>query len=529
MTIPDCTDVAILGGGLAGLSLAVQIKNAKPSCSVIVVERSQHPPPTAAHKVGESTVELAAHYFSKVLGLEDYLKTEQLPKYGLRFFLPSNANSTDLADSVEVGVTRYLPTPSFQLDRGLFEAHLGKVAAAQGTFFIDGALVSDVTLSEKSDHIIRFATSNKEHQVNAKWVIDATGRVEFLKRRHKLSRAVEHSASAIWFRVDAKLNIDDWSSASGWLDGHEGEQHSRWLSTNHLMGTGYWVWIIPLASGTTSIGIVADEAIHPVTSFNTLEKAIGWLQEHEPVCASVVQAHTDAVMDFRVMKNYSRNATQVFSRQRWCLTGEAGAFVDPFYSPGSDFIAMSNTFICDLICRDVDGECIAQRASIYNELYRDYVDNTFVVFHKQYALFGNPTVMPIKIIWDFTVYWVFFAHIFCHGRLCDLTSFVQTRPAFEKIRQLNGIVQERFLAWHQSNPARPAPTLIDLPAVDFLARLNAELMDELDMETYVQRMTDNVELLEELAAEITAAANGEVDPDSSPHLEGIWRQLGVLA
>jgi len=34
------------------------------------------------------------------------------------------------------------------------------------------------------------------------------------------------------------------------------------------------------------------------------------------------------------------------------LTGEAGAFLDPFYSPGSDYIAMANTFITDLIVRD---------------------------------------------------------------------------------------------------------------------------------------------------------------------------------
>ena len=32
--------------------------------------------------------------------------------------------------------------------------------------------------------------------------------------------------------------------------------------------------------------------------------------------------------------------------------GEAGLFLDPFYSPGSDFIAIGNTYICDLIRRD---------------------------------------------------------------------------------------------------------------------------------------------------------------------------------
>ena len=34
--------------------------------------------------------------------------------------------------------------------------------------------------------------------------------------------------------------------------------------------------------------------------------------------------------------------------------GEAGAFLDPFYSPGSDFIAISNTLSTDLITRFLD-------------------------------------------------------------------------------------------------------------------------------------------------------------------------------
>ncbi len=41
---------------------------------------------------------------------------------------------------------------------------------------------------------------------------------------------------------------------------------------------------------------------------------------------------------------------------RWSLVGEAGAFLDPFYSPGSDFIAISNTLTTDLVCRYLDGE-----------------------------------------------------------------------------------------------------------------------------------------------------------------------------
>jgi hypothetical protein len=37
----------------------------------------------------------------------------------------------------------------------------------------------------------------------------------------------------------------------------------RYLSTVHFMDSGYWLWVIPLGSKNTSIGIVADPAIIP--------------------------------------------------------------------------------------------------------------------------------------------------------------------------------------------------------------------------------------------------------------------------
>src|SRR2546423_15288163 len=49
-------DVAILGGGLAGLTLAIQLKRQRPDTSVAVLEKRDGPAPLAAFKVGESTV-----------------------------------------------------------------------------------------------------------------------------------------------------------------------------------------------------------------------------------------------------------------------------------------------------------------------------------------------------------------------------------------------------------------------------------------------------------------------------------------
>ena len=116
-------DVAILGGGLAGLTLALQLKKKRPQCSIVVLEKGAHPAPEAAFKVGESTVEVAAHYFSEVLGLKEHIRARQLPKLGLRCFF-QNAQSERLEHRVEFGSNSFFSRSTYQIDRGRFENHL---------------------------------------------------------------------------------------------------------------------------------------------------------------------------------------------------------------------------------------------------------------------------------------------------------------------------------------------------------------------------------------------------------------------
>ncbi|ASR43306.1 halogenase [Xanthomonas citri pv. mangiferaeindicae] len=501
-------DVLILGGGLAGLTLALQLRDREPTLSVAVVERKSHPVREAAHKVGESTVEIGAHYFADVLGLREHLETEQIRKFGFRFFFSEGADRVDRC--TEMGVSRLMPTPSWQIDRGRFENHLGERVRARGVRFDDGAIVRGIDLADDDgDHVVRIEQDGTVREVRCRWVVDASGRAGLLKRKLGLAQANDHDANAVWWRVDGIVDPNTWSQDTRWLQ--RCDPPDRWRSTNHMCGPGYWFWLIPLSSGAHSLGIVCDAQMHPLETMNTHAKAMDWLRTHQPQVAASLDRTEHTLQDFLFLRHFSHGVKQVFSGQRWALTGEAGLFLDPFYSPGSDFIAISNTYICDLIGKSHAGMDVSRHAELYQQLYFSFYENTLTLYQDQYPLFGDAQVMPLKVIWDYTYYWAVLAPLFFADRLTDLATLGRLRPSFNEARALNLALQPLLREWGERNTGRPSPQtrLLDQFGIDWFREMNRALSDTLDTDAFVARVGDNVLRMRHLAGEILSRARAE--------------------
>ncbi len=170
--------------------------------------------------------------------------------------------------------------------------------------------------------------------------------------------------------------------------------------------------------------------MHPLEGMNTHEKAMTWLRTHQPQVAATLDQADYRLQDFLFLRNFSYGCKQVFSPQRWALTGEAGVFLDPFYSPGSDFIAISNTYICELIGRDRAGKSLSPYVELYQQLYFSFYENTLTLYQDQYPLFGDEQVMPVKVIWDYTYYWSLLAPLFCNGRIANLSLLSRMKNDF---------------------------------------------------------------------------------------------------
>jgi flavin-dependent dehydrogenase len=500
------TDVVVLGGGLAGLTLTRQLLQSRPDLKITVLEKSKFPVPEAGFKVGESTVEIASNYLEEVLNLKDYLKRAQLPKFGLRYFFPQGDNA-DISKRYEIGNSRFPFTPSYQLDRGRLENDLAAMVTAAGAKLVDDCKVQAVTFAKERGgspgelHEVEATKDGDTIRVRARWVVDASGRASIIKRKLQLKKDVGHKCNAAWFRIATELPLDAWSDDPRWRGRVEDR---RWLSTNHLMGKGYWVWFIPLSSGNTSVGIVADGELHPYTEIYKPELAFDWLRKHEPQAARIVDAHGDKVMDFLALKNFAHGCKQLYSADRWCLTGEAGVFVDPFYSPGSDFISISNTFIHDLILRDLKGEDIATRTTAYNRMFLSFFEIVLMIYEGLYPQFGDGQLMMQKILWDSAIYLGVTCQLFFNRKWTDLDFLARVAPEMGAYNRLIFKVNHYFKHKYVSPGTHLAPGFLDLTkqdckGVDLNRRLATKSPND---EHLIGILRENIEFLEAVAEDI---------------------------
>lgn len=512
-------DVVIMGGGLAGLTLALQILQRRPETSVLVAERNEHPVPEAAHKVGEATVEVSAHYYANVLGLREHMEERQLRKMALRFYPAAGLPRPPLVERAEMGPREYLALTTWQVDRGIFENALGEIVREAGGEFVSGCRVEAFEL-DRSGHTVSISRGEDRDTVMARWVVDASGRRGLIKNKLKLAQPVGHDCNAVWFRLGETISMDRLideqeqppteEAAAAWAA--RVPNGERWRATNHLMGRGYWAWLIPLASGSISVGLVCDPRHVPFAEINTFEGLQSWMETHEPELARAVAQRSDSLQDFRILRHFAHGCRQVFSADRWALTGEAGVFTDPLYSPGGDFIAYSNTYITELVLRDLAGERIDDFAVRADAVYRFVFHSFLPVWEGQYRIMGNPQVWAAKCVWDTLAYFAIINAIYHNGRITDLDFLQTVAGELFTFSVLNHRMQMFFRAWDLADEGVDQSYCFDLSSKLFY-ELNASLQTLMEPAELRVRLGENLELLQAIARLMMAGASKRVGID----------------
>jgi flavin-dependent dehydrogenase len=402
----DRYDVIILGGAFSGAAAGILLRREHPDLKVLIVEKAT----AFDEKVGEATTEMSAMFLTRRLAMWHHLEAEQLPKEGLRYWF-SNERVTGHANATEAGGFLRSAVPSFQLRRDALDEYLLATAVKEGAELLRPAKARDVQLGDFDTkltvELMGEGDGGEVRELSCRWLLDASGRVNFLgKRLGIIERNDDHPTAAIWCRFRDVRHIDDIAARQGALATRN--ISSRRLATNHYMGLGYWIWVIPLGNGETSVGVVFDKRLIDLhRSTNRAHDFIAFLKAI-PALAEVLEGATPRLEDDLRFYGHLPYVTKQYMGKGWALLGDAAAFLDPYYSPGLDHAAFSVEATVAIVGAEAKGEDVAARIDEHNVTFvRSYHRFFEAAYRDKYYYMGEADLLSASFLLDTAQYYIF--------------------------------------------------------------------------------------------------------------------------
>ena len=395
-------DVVILGGAFSGATTGILLKRQLPSLRVLIVEKSTK----FDRKVGESTSEVAGCFLTRSLGLEAHLSREQITKHGLRMWFNQGDNQCP-SRCAEIGSYYQVRLPTYQLDRSMLDTHLLQEAKDLGCEIWRPASVKEFNLNGIGNNKLRIQRNDTEHEIHAKWVVDASGKASLVSRKlGHLQKLESHKTSAIWARFKNVSDLDNPGLKERFPDFADAVRCPRNQATNHLMGYGWWSWIIPLKNGEVSAGLTYDrELFTPPNGKNQTERLHKHLVTH-PIGKEMFGKAIPVEKDTRSYSDlayYSKKPAD----EGWICVGDAAGFIDPLYSQGLDYCAHSVSFAAKIIGKNHRGSCVKADLTDYAQQFvSSYMRWYKALYQGKYRYLGDAELMNAAFWLDIGTYFI---------------------------------------------------------------------------------------------------------------------------
>jgi flavin-dependent dehydrogenase len=289
-------DVIVVGAGPGGSTTAALL--AMQGVRVLVLEKEHFP----RFHIGESLLPAAVEVLGK-LGIEVKPDTF-LWKSGAQFW----CEKTDRVARFDFAEA--LPGPprhAYQVERSRFDSMLRDCALSARAEIRHGVRVSDVEIL--ADHVVVKTDKGTE---TARYFVDASGQDRLLGKQQRSIAPYKHFGKAASFAhyegiIDAVL-----------------QEFAPHNDIRVMLVDEGWAWVIPLAGGRMSIGLVsrqqgqrADDVIDYVASSKAISR---W-------------THGARASSPRLISNFSFETTKAHGARFACV-GDAAAFIDPVFSSG---------------------------------------------------------------------------------------------------------------------------------------------------------------------------------------------------
>ncbi len=309
----EVCDVAVIGGGPGGSTAAALL--ARRGHKVIALEKAHHP----RFHIGESLLPMNLPIFER-LGVLDRVRALGVFKAGADFEADNAIGYNTFAFSRAIGNS---PPHAYQVWRQDFDKMLYDHARECGADAREGHEVLQVDqLGPRETRLEVRTDAGRTYGIQARYLVDASGRDAFLSAKKKLRRKNDqHQSAAIFghFRGALQRPGEDAGNISIYRFDHG------------------WMWMIPLPDGVMSIGAVCWPEYLKQRKGRTAEFLIETLHQNAGLRQRI--EHAELIGEVRVTGNYSYDSTRM-GGPGWILVGDAFAFLDPVFSSGV-YLAMS--------------------------------------------------------------------------------------------------------------------------------------------------------------------------------------------
>ncbi|KAI4156991.1 MAG: hypothetical protein L6R39_000854 [Caloplaca ligustica] len=358
MSVPTQTSVLVVGGGPAGSYAASCL--AREGVDTVVLEADKFP----RYHVGESMIASIRHFF-RFIDLD-----EEFDKHGFRHKVrvarPQNGAVFKLNSKPEV-YTDFVAAGgpdgyAYNVIRSEADHLIFKHAAKSGAQTFDQTKVESIEF-EPTDETWDNGLPNPGRPVSAKWsrkdgssgvikfddLIDASGRVgmvttKYLKNR-KYNQGLKNVASWGYFKNTGYYGVGTYREGQPYFEA--------------LQDASGWVWTIPLHDGTTSVGVVRNQAIatqrkKEMNSPSSKEFYFDCLQGAPGILK--VLGDGELISDIKNASDWSYSAS-AYASPHIRVAGDAGCFIDPFFSSGVHLALTSGLSAATTICAVRRGDC----------------------------------------------------------------------------------------------------------------------------------------------------------------------------
>lgn len=319
-------DVAIIGGGPAGSTVASLLKLQNPKLDVQIFESERFP----RDHVGESLLPAACSVL-KECGVWEKVEAAGFPvKLGGRYrwgvtddvyalsFL-RDAAYQDAPRPAEFVGQRTLT--AFQVDRGTFDKILLDHADELGCRVHPSCpVVSVASTDDRVDSLrVQSLSDQSESAVEAKHYIDASGTRAILRK-------------ALQVPVSAPTSLRNIAIYGYWRSADWGDRAGRDGTHIYVMSLEWgWLWFIVIGNERTSVGLVTSAAYYKGSKMTPEELYLAAIAEEPTISRLLASATREGAL--KADSDWSFVADRLCGAN-WFLAGDSGGFADPILSAG---------------------------------------------------------------------------------------------------------------------------------------------------------------------------------------------------